>query len=155
MTSVVKLWRQRALMTTRRALACAGCGAIALVARRACARCGSQAPQVTAPLPRGTVIAKSAAGASVEHLDQVTPRRAAALVELDGGAGRVACLVAHADSLSAWSSLTGAGVRFGVRRQTLGELPSGEPIVYTFKATLDLRDKLARKTAAAPPEPKK
>lgn len=147
MTSVVKLWRQRALMTTRRAFACAGCGVVSLVARRACARCGSLEPQREAPLGRGQVVAQSASGASVEHLDQVLGRRAATLVELDGGRGQVACLVSHADSLSAWTALRGAPVRFAVRRQTLGEVASGDPITYTFKATLDLRDKLARRPA--------
>jgi uncharacterized OB-fold protein len=150
-TSVVQLWRQRALTSTRRALACSGCGAVAMVARRACARCGSTAGSKDVPLPGGTVAALTAAGASVEHLDQVTARKAVALVELAGGAGRIACLVAHADTISVFAGLRGAQVHFGVRRQTLGEVPSGEPIVYTLKATLDLRDKLARKPR---PEPK-
>jgi uncharacterized OB-fold protein len=154
MTSVVQLWRQRALMTTRRALACSGCGAIALVSRRACARCGLGVEQREIQLPRGTVAAQTAAGASVEHLDQVTARKATALVELAGGAGRLTCLVAHADSISVFSTLRGAPVRLGVRRQTLGEVASGEPIVYTLKATLDLRDKLARKPKPAPSESK-
>jgi uncharacterized OB-fold protein len=125
MTSVVQLWRQRALMTTRKAWACAGCGAVSLVVRRACVRCGQVGEPVATALGRGTVSAQSASGASVEHLDQVTPRRAAALVELDGGKGRVATLVAHADTLSVWPNLRGAPVRFAVRRQTLGEVPSG------------------------------
>lgn len=141
--NVVKMWRLRGELSKRHGFRCAGCGNIALVERRKCPKCGSQEKPVSAPLPRGTVRAVTNAGASVEHLDQVTGRKAAVLVELEGQAGHIACLLQHADSLTLLPHVRGASVRFGVRRAVLGPLPLGEPIPYTLKAVLDLRTRVS------------
>ena len=153
-TSVVKMWRGRAHLTGRQAWKCTGCGALTLVRRRVCARCGAVGmPSERAPLPRGDVRALTAAGASVEHLDQVTGRKPAVLVELAGGAGKLACLLQYADSVTLLPQLRGASVRFAVRRVPLGPLPPGEPIPYALKAALDLSTRLELKPKKiAPPE---
>jgi hypothetical protein len=143
MTSVVKMWRGRTALTGRSAWKCAGCGVLSLVRRRRCARCGALGvPTERAPLPRATVAATTAAGASVEHLDQVTGRKPAALLELAGGAGQLACLLQYADSVTLLPQLRGASVRLAVRRVPLGPLPPGEPIPYALKAALDLSTRL-------------
>jgi uncharacterized OB-fold protein len=141
--NVVKMWRVRGEVSKRHGFRCTSCGVISLAERRKCARCGSSAKPESAPLPRGTIRATTNAGASVEHLDQVTGRKAAAWVELDGNAGQLACLLQHADSLTLLPHVRGAGVRFGVRRAVLGPLPLGEPIPYTLKAVLDLRTRVS------------
>jgi hypothetical protein len=145
-TSVVKMWRGRAQLTGRQGWKCGGCGALALVRRRVCARCGAVGvPTEQAALPRATVQAVTAAGASVEHLDQVTGRKPAVLVELAGGAGQLACLLQYADSVTLLPQLRGASVRLAVRRVPLGPLPAGEPIPYALKAALDLTTRLGLK----------
>jgi uncharacterized OB-fold protein len=141
--NVVKMWRLRGELSKRNGFRCPSCGVITLVERRKCARCGSLEKPVAAPLPRGTIRATTNAGASVEHLDQVTGRKAAAWVELEGNAGSLACLLQHADSLKLLPHLRDASVRFGVRRAALGPLPVGEPIPYTLKAVLDLRTRVS------------
>lgn len=141
--NVVKMWRLRGELSKRHGFRCPSCGTITLVERRKCAKCGSLEKPVAAPLPRGTIRATTNAGASVEHLDQVTGRKAAAWVELEGNAGNLACLLQHADSLTLLPHVRGAGVRFGVRRAVLGPIPLGEPIPYTLKAVLDLRTRVS------------
>jgi uncharacterized OB-fold protein len=138
--NVVAAWRGRALTLARQAWACASCGRLTLARRRVCLACGSAGGTRPAPLPRrGTAVALCPAGAAVEHLDQVTTRRAALLVELDGGAvpSRIACLLAHADSVSLMSQLRGEPVRLTVRRIPLS-LPPDAPIPYGLKASVDL-----------------
>lgn len=141
--NVVKMWRLRGELSKRHGFKCAHCGVISLVERRKCAHCGSAEKPLAAPLPRGTVRAVTNAGGSVEHLDQVTGRKAAVWVELEGKAGNIACLLQHADSLTLLPQVRGASVRFGVRRAVLGYLPVGEPIPYTLKAVLDLRTRVS------------
>lgn len=141
--NVVKMWRLRGELSKRHGFRCPACKVISLVERRKCARCGSLEKPVAAPLPRGIIRATTNAGASVEHLDQVTGRKAAAWIELDGEAGNLACLLQHADSLTLLPHARGAAVRFGVRRAVLGPLPLGEPIPYTLKAVLDLRTRVS------------
>lgn len=152
--NVVKMWRRRAELTARTGLRCTGCGAVSLVRRRVCARCGSAAEPERVRLPAGEIRAVTAAGLTVEHLDQVTGRKAAVWLELAGGAGHLACLLQHADSVSLLPHVRGAPVRLAVRRVPLGALPPGEPIPYALKASLDLRTRLARKPKpeAAPPK---
>ncbi len=150
--SVVKMWRRRTELTGRQGWKCAGCGVITLAQRRRCARCGALGlPTERTPLPRGTVSAVTSAGASVEHLDQVTGKKPAVLVQLDGNAGLLACLLQYSDSVTLLPHLRGASVRLAVRRVPLGPLPTGEPIPYAFKAALDLSTRLALK----PPKPPK
>jgi len=153
-TSVVKMWRGRAQLTGRTAWKCTGCGVLSLVRRRRCARCGALGVQTErAPLGRGDVRAVTAAGASVEHLDQVTGRKPAVLIELAGGVGQLACLLQYADSVTLLPHLRGASVRLAVRRVPLGPLPVGEPIPYALKAALDLSTRLELKPKkAAPPD---
>lgn len=141
--NVVKMWRQRGELSKRHGFRCVACGTITLVERRKCAKCGSLEKPAAAPLPRGIVRASTNAGASVEHLDQVTGRKAAVWVELEGNAGNLACLLQHADSLTLLPHVRGASVRFGVRRAVLGPLALSEPIPYTLKAVLDLRTRIA------------
>jgi hypothetical protein len=102
-------------------------------------------PTESVALPRGSVQAVTAAGASVEHLDQVTGRKPAVLVELAGGSGQLACLLQYADSVTLLPHLRGASVRLAVRRVPLGPLPAGEPIPYALKAALDLTTRLELK----------
>ena len=143
MTSVVKMWRNRAQLTGRNGWTCSGCSVVSLVRRRVCARCGAVGiPTEQVALPRASVRAVTAAGASVEHLDQVTGRKPAVLVELAGGAGQLACLLQYADSVTLLPHLRGASVRLTVRRVPLGPLPAGEPIPYALKAALDLTTRL-------------
>ncbi|HLU65541.1 MAG TPA: hypothetical protein VKZ63_04670 [Kofleriaceae bacterium] len=146
--NVVAAWRGRAALLGREGWACVACGRISLARRRACVACGSTAGAERAPLPRrGAVAALSPAGAAVEHLDQVTGRKAAVLVELDGGA-RVACLLAHADSVSLMAELRGQPVRLAVRRVPLA-VGAREPISYGMKAALDLETRSRLKEQAA------
>ncbi len=140
--NVVKMWRLRGELSRRHGFRCLSCGTITLAKRRKCARCGSLDKPESAPLPRGTIRAVTNAGGSVEHLDQVTGRKAAVWVEMEGNAGHLACLLQHADSLTLLPHVRGAAVRFGVRRATLGPLPVSEPIAYTLKAVLDLRTRV-------------
>src|SRR5690606_41517006 len=115
---------------------------------RAGAPGGRTAGARRAPWPgRGAAAALSPAGAGVEHLDQVTGRKAAVLVELDGGA-RVACLLAHADSVSLMAELRGQPVRLAVRRAPLaGGAP--EPSAYGMTAALDPETRSPLTEAAA------
>jgi uncharacterized OB-fold protein len=143
--NVVKMWRGRGEMLGRQGFRCTGCGAVSLVRRRLCARCGAGAATERTGLSGGEVRAVTAAGLTVENLDQVTGRKAAVWIELSGGAGHLACLLQHSDSLSLLPHLRGAPVRLCVRRVPLGPLPPGEPIPYALKAALDLRTRLAHK----------
>jgi uncharacterized OB-fold protein len=152
--NVVASWRGRAAMLGRRGWACGACGRISLARRRVCAGCGAAAAMEQVALPRrGSVAALSPAGAAVEHLDQVSGRRAALLVELDGGRGRIACLLSHADSMTLFGELRGQPVRLAVRRIPLA-LGGDEPIPYGIKAALDLetrsalRSRVVEKTGA-------
>jgi uncharacterized OB-fold protein len=146
--NVVAAWRDRAALLGRQAWICGACGRPSLARRRLCAACGAPAEARREPLPRrGTVVALSAAGAAVEHLDQVTGRKAAVLVELEGG-GRVACLLAHADSVSLLAHLRGQPVRLAVRRIPLA-VAGGDPIPYGLKAAVDLETRAAIKAKAA------
>jgi hypothetical protein len=141
--NVVKMWRLRGELSKRHGFRCPSCGVISLAERRKCARCGSSEKPESAPLPRGIIRAVTNAGGSVEHLDQVTGRKAAVWVEMEGNAGGLACLLQHADSLTLLPHVRGASVRFGVRRGALGPLPLSEPIPYTLKAVLDLRTRVS------------
>jgi uncharacterized OB-fold protein len=146
-TNVVATWRERAAALGRQGWRCAACGRIALARRRVCATCGKPARAERAALPaRGTVVALCSAGAAVEHLDQVTGRRAAVLVELGGGQ-HIACLLAHADSIALLPALRGQPVRLAVRRMSLA-VPDGEPIPYGLKAAVDLETRSALKAQA-------
>jgi hypothetical protein len=119
------------------------------VRRRACATCGSAEPAIAAALPRGgTVLARTVAGAAVEHLDQVSDRKATVLVDLGGL--RISCLVAHSDSVSLMDRLRGQKVRLTVRKTLLGEHHGSAPIAYTLKASLDHETRVALKTAKEP-----
>jgi uncharacterized OB-fold protein len=153
--NVVAAWRARSWALARQGWACPACGRVSLVRRRACAACGQVgAAQPAALARRGTVAAACSAGAAVEHLDQVTGRRAAVLVELEGGA-RLACLLAHADSLSLMGELVGQPVALAVRRIPLA-LADDEPIPYGIKAVLDLETRAtlkARRAAESRAEP--
>lgn len=141
--NVVKMWRLRGELSKRHGFRCPSCGTMSLAERRKCARCGSLEKSESAPLPRGTIRAVTNAGGSVEHLDQVTGRKASVWVEMEGNAGNLVCLLQHADSLSLLPHVRGAAVRFGVRRAALGPLPVSEPIPYTLKAVLDLRTRVS------------
>jgi uncharacterized OB-fold protein len=144
MSNVVATWRDRAGALGRQGWRCAACGRIALARRRLCAACGQPARAERAELPRrGTVAAVCNAGAAVEHLDQVTGRRAALWIELGGGA-RVACLLAHADSIALLGELRGQPVRLAVRRMSLA-VADGDPIPYGLKAAVDLETRIALK----------
>jgi hypothetical protein len=146
MTNVVKMWRQRGVLLGRRAWTCTGCGRPALVKRRVCAGCGQAAPLEQRRLPAtGTVVAATSAGAAVEHLDQVTGRKDAVLVEIEGGL-RLPCLLASSDS-ALLPALEGETVRLSVRKQALGETSSDEPIAYVIKASVDLATRQAIKNA--------
>lgn len=147
-TNVVATWRDRAAALGRQGWRCAACARISLARRRICAACGQPARAVRAGLPRqGTVTAVCGAGAAVEHLDQVTSKRAALMVELAGGQ-RVACLLSHADSISLLSELRGQKVRLAVRRMSLA-VPDGDPIPYGMKAAVDLETRAALVRAKA------
>lgn len=146
--NVVAAWRARSWALGRQGWACPACGRVSLVRRRACAACGQVgAAQPAALARRGTVVAACAAGAVVEHLDQVSGRRAAVLVELEGGA-RLACLLAHADSLSLMDEIGGQTVALAVRRLSLA-VADDEPIPYGIKAVLDLETRAAIKARRA------
>ena len=146
-TNVVATWRDRAAALGRQGWRCAACGLVALARRRVCAACGAPARAERAALPgRGTVVALCAAGAAVEHLDQVTGRRAAVLVDLGGGQC-IACLLAQADSIALLPALRGQPVRLAVRRMSLA-VPDGEPIPYGLKAAVDLETRGALKAQA-------
>lgn len=145
---VVARWRDRALALGRQGWRCDGCGAVALVRRRRCAACGGEAI-ARAPLARtGVVRAASNAGAVVEHLDQVSGRKAAVWIELEGG-GAMACLLAHADSVSLLGEVRGQPVRLAVRKQVLGEGDPAAPIPYGIKAALALETRAALKAKQA------
>ena len=145
--NVVASWRGRGALLGREGWRCAACGRLALARRRVCAACGAEGRAERAPLPRrGTVAAVSVAGAAVEHLDQVTGRKPAVLVELEGGA-RIACLLAHADSVSLAAAVRGQPVRLAVRRIPLA-VDASEPIPYGLKAALDLETRAALKASA-------
>jgi uncharacterized OB-fold protein len=146
--NVVASWRARAALLGRAGWRCAACGRLALAHRRVCTGCGAVGRAEPAPLPRrGTVAALSVAGAAVEHLDQVTARKPAVLVELEGGA-RVACLLAHADSITLAAAVRGQPVRLAVRRIPLA-VAASEPIPYGLKAALDLETRAALKARDA------
>jgi uncharacterized OB-fold protein len=147
--NVVARWRERSTLLGRDGWQCSACQQRSLVARRLCAGCGAEASMVRAAMPRrGRVAAACLAGAAVEHLDQVTGRKAALLVELDGG-GRIACLLAQTDAVSLWPSIHDQPVRLTVRRMALGPIDEAEPIPYGLKAALDLETRAALKAAAA------
>lgn len=146
--NVVASWRARGALLGRTGWRCAACGRLALARRRVCLGCGAVDRAEPAALPRrGTVAALSVAGAAVEHLDQVTARKPVVLVELDGG-GRVACLLAHADSMTLAAAVRGQPVRLAIRRIPLQIGPS-EPIPYGLKAALDLDTRAALKASDA------
>jgi uncharacterized OB-fold protein len=146
--NVVAAWRGRATALTRQGWACSACGRLSLARRRICAACGQLAGATVAALPRhGTVAALCPAGGAVEHLDQVTGHKAAVLVELDGGA-RLACLLAHADSVSLHARLRGEQVRLAVRRIPLAT-GAAEPLHYGLKAAVDLATRVRLVAAAA------
>lgn len=142
--NVVASWRERAASLGRQGWRCSGCGRLGSACRLVCPGCGARGAAQPAPMPRrGQVLALCPAGAAVEHLDQVTAKKAAVLVELDGG-GRVACLLAHADSVSLMTEVRGQPVRLAIRRIPL-QLAPGAPIPYGFKAALDLDTRRALK----------
>ena len=146
--NVVAAWRGRAAALAREGWRCGGCGRLSLARRRICAGCGHAGEPAAAPLPRrGTVTALCPAGGAVEHLDQVTGHKAAVLVELEGGA-RLACLLAHADSVSLHPRLRGEPVRLAVRRSPLGA-GEREPLQYGLKAAVDLETRVRLVAAAA------
>jgi uncharacterized OB-fold protein len=146
--NVVASWRERRTMLAREGWACTACHRVSLARRRVCSACGALAVARQVPLARtGVVAALCAAGGAVEHLDQVTGRKAAVLVELDGGRAGIACLLAHADSVSLMGELRGQRVRLAVRRIPLA-VPDSDPIPYGFKAALDLDTRAALKAAA-------
>jgi uncharacterized OB-fold protein len=139
--NVVARWRERALSLGRQGWRCAACTRVSLVRRRLCAGCGAAGPMARAPLAaRGVIRAATPAGAAVEHLDQVTGRKAAVWVELDGG-GALACLLSHADSIALLPHSRGQSVRLAVRRTALGGVGEGDPIAYGLKAALDLESR--------------
>jgi uncharacterized OB-fold protein len=145
--NVVATWRGRGALLGREGWQCAACKHIALARRRICVACGAEARALPAPLPRrGIVTALSVAGAAVEHLDQVTGKKPAVLVELEGGT-RIACLLAHADSISLAAAVRGQPVRLAVRRIPLA-IDDSEPIPYGLKAALDLETRAALKANA-------
>jgi hypothetical protein len=145
---VVGTWRGRGVALGRQGWRCAGCGRIALVRRVACVGCGA-AEQARAALPAaGTIRATSAAGAAVEHLDQVTGRRPAAWLELDGG-GALPCLLGHPDGDLPPAALRGRRARLAIRRAGLGPTAPADPIAYGIKAVLDLETRAAIKTELA------
>jgi uncharacterized OB-fold protein len=149
MSDVVAAWRARSWALGRRGWACPACGRVSLARRRVCAACGERGEaQPAALIRRGTVVATCAAGAAVEHLDQVSGRRSAVLVELDGGRTRLACLVAHADSVSLLDALVGQPVVLAVRRIPLS-LGDREPIPYGIKAVLELDSRSQLKASKA------
>jgi uncharacterized OB-fold protein len=153
--NVVRMWRRRSVALARKGWKCAGCGRLALVKRLACPSCGSARGFEEAPLPQsGRAAALTSAGMSVEHLDQVTPRKASVLLDL-GGAGRVAALLASVDSGDVMEKLRGQNLRLVVRKLALGHLPPGEPIPYGLKAAADLKTRSAIKAALKPAEEKK
>ena len=145
--NVVATWRGRASLLGREGWQCGACMRFTLARRRVCSGCGALGRAEQAPLPRrGTVTALSLAGAAVEHLDQVTGRKPAVLVELEGGA-RIACLLAHADSITLAAAVRGQPVRLAVRRISLA-VDASEPIPYGLKAALDLETRAALKKDA-------
>jgi hypothetical protein len=149
-TNVVAMWRRRAQRLGRQGFACSACGHLYLVQRPVCPACDATAGFVAAPLPvRATVRAVCRAGASVEHLDQVSDQKAAVLLELPGGVGNLACLVASVDA-PILDSLRDTSLRIGIRRMALGHVPTDEPIQYGLKAVADVQTRLAAKR---PPEP--
>jgi len=86
--NVVKMWRLRGELSKRHGFRCSSCGTITLVERRKCAKCGSLEKPVAAPLPRGIVRARTNAGAYVEHLESVSGRKTAGMINIGGKAGR-------------------------------------------------------------------
>jgi uncharacterized OB-fold protein len=145
--NVVATWRARGALLGREGWRCGGCGRLTLARRRICLACGAAGKAEPAALPRrGTVAALSVAGAAVEHLDQVTGKKPIVLVELEGG-GRVACLLAHADSMTLAAAVRGQPVRLAVRRIPLA-IDASEPIPYGLKAALDLETRAALKASA-------
>ena len=146
--NVVAGWRGRATALGRQGFRCSACGRRGSACRLVCPGCGARDSVEPAPMPRrGRVEALCQAGAAVEHLDQVTARKAAVMVELDGG-GRVACLLAHADSISLMAEVRGQPVRLAIRRIPLALAPDA-PIPYGFKAALDLDTRTALKGKGA------
>lgn len=144
--NVVATWRGRAALLGREGWQCGACKRFALARRLVCPGCGAVGRAERAPLARrGTVAAVSVAGAAVEHLDQVTGRKPVVLVELDGGA-RIACLLAHADSMSLATAVRGQPVRLAIRRIPLA-VDASEPIPYGVKAALDLETRAALKAS--------
>ncbi len=145
--NVVATWRGRGALLGREGWQCGACKRFALARRRVCAGCSAVGRAERVALPRrGIVAALSMAGAAVEHLDQVTGRKPTVLVELDGGA-RIACLLAHADSMTLAAALRGKPVRLAVRRIPLA-VDASEPIPYGVKAALDLETRAAMKADA-------
>ena len=146
--NVVATWRGRGALLGREGWRCGACQRLSLARRRVCTGCGAVDRAERAPLPRrGTVTALSVAGAAVEHLDQVTGRKPAVLVELEGGV-RIACLLAHADGMTLAAAVRGQPVRLAVRRIALA-IDASEPIPYGLKAALDLETRAALKESAA------
>jgi hypothetical protein len=147
MRSVVKMWRQRPLLLQRQAWTCKGCGRRSSVRRARCPGCDGEEIELAA-LPReGKVEAVVSAGAAVEHLDQVTGRKTAALVRFEDG-NRMPLLLAQTDS-GLLPALREKTVRLAVRRLTLGDVPSEEPIAYGLKAAVDLETRKAIKAEQA------
>jgi uncharacterized OB-fold protein len=146
--NVVASWRGRAALLGREGWQCAACKRLSLARRRVCLGCGAVGKAERAALPRrGRVTALSVAGAAVEHLDQVTSKKPAVLVELEGGA-RIACLLAHADSMTLAAAVRGQPVRLAIRRIPLA-IDGSEPIPYGLKAALDLETRAVLKSSIA------
>jgi len=144
--NVVATWRGRGALLGREGWRCGACQRLWLARRRVCAGCGAVDRAERAALPRrGKVAALSVAGAAVEHLDQVTGRKPVVLVELTGGA-RIACLLAHADSMTLATAVRDQPVRLAVRRIALA-IDASEPIPYGLKAALDLETRAALKAS--------
>jgi hypothetical protein len=146
---VVGQWRRRAQLTGRQAWTCV-CGAISVVRRRACPQCGKKELMLRPLPPRATATAVTISGASVEHLDQVTGRKPAALLEL-GSNARLACLVADADARTI-DGLRGASLRLVVRRLTLA-LDAEAPIPYGLKAAADVATRITLRKEKESKEP--
>jgi hypothetical protein len=83
--NVVKMWRGRGEMLGRQGFCCTGCGAVSLVRRRLCARCGAGAATERTGLSGGEVRAvtagplggepRSGDGAQSRGMDRVIGRR--------------------------------------------------------------------------------
>jgi hypothetical protein len=116
------------------------------VRRRICPSCNTPLSSTRAQLPRtGVALALTSAGVKIEHLDQVTTRQDATLLELANGS-RLACLLSHADSGPALQGLRGAVLRLGIRRAALGPIHPEDPISYLFKAIADPHTRSAAKS---------